>query len=396
MNKLERKEIGPDLLGLSALNPFKRNNSSPRDAMYTTHLGQAPAIIGAEPKRIIAGPESEYAKREFDIRFPCHATVLKVIRKYPVGVGRDSIRHNPITTILYEDYYDPHKTIGVINVPDFASFHPDFGFPYTRNTNVWDRMSPGATFQAGEVICRTPAGKKEGMLSYGVEAESVFLSLPGTIEDGFEFSESFAKKISPYTYTTLVGGWGRKRFPLNTYGDENNYKVFPDIGEYVRDDGIVFASRDMDDNLGVAEMSPHSLRTVDMVFDHVLWVKPGSRVVDIQVYHDTQTNPAHTPVGMESQARRYYDTAAEYYQTLMSEYRRLRSKRGDSLRITPAFNDLLVEAQLYLPTAPDKRKLQRVYRLETLDEYRVEITFEYQPVVSNGFKATESHGGVTL
>lgn len=393
MERIQR-EVDVTLAGQSNTDPFLGTTSAARGAMYVTHMGQAPIPLDNEPRRIITGTELHYADYTFDIRFPVAATVLGVIRKYPTGIGAGSIRHNPVTTIIYEDYYDPFKTIGIIHVPEYASFHQDFGYRYEKRSDVWDRLGQGAQFDKDEVIASSPAVKQDGTYGIGLNAKTVFMSMPGTIEDGFIMSESMLKRLTPTVYNSVTANCGRKAFLLNLYGDEKNYKPFPDIGERIRDDGVVFALRDLDDILSPADMTSRALRTVDHSFDRRVIGKPGARVVDINVFHDNRTNPAYTPVGMDSQMRKYYDTHCNYYREVINTYNRLKARRPNgTLKITPEFNQLLVEAQIYLPVQEGTRKLNRMYRLEPLDEWRIEVTYEAQMTPNPGYKATDMHGG---
>lgn len=392
--RIERKEVGLELIGASGNNPYKYNNSSPREAMMTTHIGQSPWTKDAEPRRIMTGIELENAEYDFAIRFPVDCIIRKVVRKYPRTAGADSIRHNPVTAIIYEDYYDPHKTIGIIEVPEFDSMHQDFGYPLVKNPDVWDNLAVDQPFEKGTIIAAPPSMRDDGLHNFGVHAEVAFMSTPATIEDGFEISDEFAAKMSPFIYNQIVANWGRKHIPLNLYGDDNNYKPFPDIGDYIRPDGLVFCLRDVDENLSVADMTPRALREPEYFFDRPLYGRPNARVTDVKVYYDDALNPAHTPLGMGRQADKYYQAACVYYRTLMEEYRALKRKRGKALRITPEFNRVLVEAMMYLPNSDDsKRKLTRMYRLDTLDEYRVEITFETCPAITDANKFTDFHGG---
>lgn len=393
MTERKRKEIGVDLLGVNAMDPYFENSSGPRKAMFSTQIGQAPIVDGNTPRRIFTGVETQYAEDTFDVKLPCDATILKVIHKFPLGMGRDVIRHNPTTVVIYEDYYDPHKTIGVLVVEDYLSLHQDFGFQLKKDPKVWDELAPGAMMEKDTRLARSPAVRENGQYGLGLEAEVAFMAMPGTIEDGFVVSESFLERMTPRTYNTAVGNWGRKAFPLNLYGDENHYKPFPDIGDTIREDGLVFALREIDEDLGVAEMTPRALREVDFAFDKPFFGKPGARIVDVNVYHDDRLNPSNTPVGMDTQARKYYDALVTFYQSLVDEYQRLHRRRGSSLRITPEFNRLLVEAQMFLPVAGDRRKLTRMYRLEQLDEWRVEVTYEKKLDSNMGFKFTDMHGG---
>lgn len=68
-------------------------------------------------------------------------------------------------------------------------------------------------------------------------------------------------------------GYGSENnvFPLNLYGDENTYKPFPNIGDLVREDGMIVALR--------KGPATHSTE-VDPVNDAVLYSVPGSVVAE--------------------------------------------------------------------------------------------------------------------
>lgn len=399
MSDVPYDPLPPEVLGVNGLDPFVKNTSAARKAMFASHIGQAPIVSDNEPRRIFAGTEFKFAQETFDVKFPCDATVLNVINKYPVGQSRDSIRENPEVTIIYEDYYCPYRTIGVLHLPKYGSYHQEFGFPYIVRDDIKQRLVPGETFEKDTVIATSTAVKANGGYGMGAQAEVAFMSHPGTIEDGMVMSESFLKRMTPTTYTTLVGSWGKRNFPLNLYGDETYYKPFPDIGETIHPSGLVMAFRQINPETGIAEMTPRALRTVDHSYDRPLWGKGSARVVDIKVYHDDRLNPSFTPVGMDTHARKYYDALAHYYRQLLNKYNELKRKRGNTLRITPQFNRLLVEAQLYLPVERKyneeklPRKLTRTHRLETMDEWRVELTFAHDLPTDEGYKMTDTFGG---
>ncbi|ARV77236.1 RNA polymerase beta subunit [Pseudomonas phage Noxifer] len=389
------REIDATLLGQLANDPFYGTVSAARGAMYASHQGQGPIMEENEPRRTMSGTEPHYAKHTFDIRFPVAATILHVVRKYPpgLGMGGDNIRHNPITTIIYEDYYCPFKTIGVIQVPDFNSLHQDFGYKYKRNEKLWDRIVPGAEIDADEVLCASTAVKGNGLYGTGISAETVFMSVPGSIEDGFDFNEEFLERMAPTVYGKYIGSSGQKSILLNLYGDDKIYKPYPDIGDRVRADGLIMAMRDIDENLAPAQMTARALREVDHAFDRRIYGKPGALVKNVTVYRDSRVYPSNVPIGMDTQLNKYYQAGCRYYQQLMTIYDGLKKRRGKSLRITEELNQLLVEAQIYLPTPDNMRKLTRMYRLDILDEYRVEVTTEHKMIPDMGFKATDCVGG---
>lgn len=395
MNNLAQREVDATLLGQAALDPFWGTTSAARSAMLLSHQGQSPLINGNEPRRHMTGMEMRYAEHTFDVRFPEDCQILKVIRKYPTSnMGGSGIRQNPVTTIVYENYYDPFKTIGILHVPEYMSFHQDFGYRLEKRMDIWDNLREGQMFAKDTVIASSNAVKDNGLYGMGVNANVAFMSMPGTIEDGFIFATEFLEeKMSPRTYNEAVQNSGRKAFFLNMYGTDEVYQPFPDIGQVIRPDGVIFAVRDLDSDLSPAEMTSRALRTLDRTFDRAVIGEPGARVVDINVFHDDRVNPSHTPLGMDGQLRKYYDALANYHREILKVYFALKHRRKDDLRITPEFSQLVLEAQIHLPVPDGTRKLSRMYRLEPLDEWRVGITYEATKKPSGAYKATDHHGG---
>lgn len=380
-------------LGHAALDPYYGVTSAARAAMFLTHIGQAPVVEGNEPRRVMTGAEMNFAETAFNISIPKDCTILNVIRKYPTGHGAGAIQHNPVTTIIYEDFYDEFKQIGVLHVPEYMSYHQTFGFKLDKSKEVWDTLRPGEMIAKGTVLAKSTTVKDNGLLGQGVNVEACFISAPGTIEDGFIISEEILAALTPRAYTTAVGGCGRKAYFLNMYGDDKVYKPFPDIGEKIRADGVIFAVRDLDDDLAPAEMTTRALRELDRTFDRAVIGEPGSIVKDIKVFMDDRQNPSYIPMGMDGQLRKYYSALSNYYREIIKIYRALQARRKDRLRITEDFSTLLVEAMIYLPQPADQRKLTRSYRLDTLDECRVEITYETLKTPGGAFKLTDFHGG---
>lgn len=391
--KLRTRNIDETLLGNACLDPFYGTTSSARGAMFLSHIGQSPESEGCEPRRWQTGMELQFGEYTFDVKFPVDCVILAVIRKYPTSGMGSAIRRNPVTTVIFEHYYDKHKTKDVLHITDFCSMHQDFGFKLEKNKQVMENLVPGQMFAKGTVIAQTRAVRSDGMWGAGVNMNAVFMSMPGTIEDGFIFGDEALEKLSPRIYNEAIGNAGRKAFFLNMYGDENNYKPFPDIGEKIRPDGVVFALRELDPDLAPADMTCRSLMTLDRTFDKATIGIPGATVVDINIYRDDRVNPSHTPMGMDGQLVKYHTALAEYYRSIMKLYNTLYGRWKDQLRVTPELHQLVVEAQIHLPVKQDQRKLSRMWRLEPLDEWRVNITYEAIKMPGGAYKATDWHGG---
>lgn len=384
-------DLNMELLGVSSLNSFKRFNSSAREAMMANHLGQAPVVKGSEQRRIFTGAEAEYGKYTFTIKFPVDCKILKVMRKFQRGLGDWTIKENPTTYVLYEAYDDPMRTVGMLEIPSFANYHKDFGFEMVKRREVWDRIREGEMIGKDEIIASSIALSKDGEYGFGINAEVAALSVPSTIEDGFLVSRKFLERLETKGYHTLSADWGKSYFPLNLYGDDTHYKPFPDVGDHIRPDGLVFALREMDGHESMMDITPKATRTVDYAFDKLIYGKANAKVADITVYHDTDIDHPKTPLGMEEQASNYYNAEAEFYKEVVRTYRELNKRRNGTLKITPEFNQLVIRALTFLPSE-EKRKLTRMHRLDKLDEYRVDLTYEYTLRPNMGFKGTSLDG----
>lgn len=387
---LENKnELHGSFLGSLSLNPWMGHSSSSRNQMVGSHLGSTLTIKGSTTRRFLTGYEREYGKYTFSKKAPCDMTIIRIFKRYRETYGVGGIAENPQTIILYENA-DTNQ-IGIIELENFHCVHKDFGFRYVMKPNV--PLYVGAKIKSGTIIADSPNVTEHGDYNYGLQLNVAFLSVPGVIEDGIIASESACRKMTTSAYGKRDCHWGKKKFPLNLYGDESNYKAFPDIGERVREDGLLFALRTFDDVLAPVKMTPKALRTVDFTYDTLIYADPGAKIVDIKVYCD-QNAKVNTPVGMEVQADRYVNATTAFYNDIIEEYRRLKSARKNAggLHITPEFHQLVVEA-FSDSGKSDNQRITRTLKGTPLDNYHVIITFETELVPGVGYKTTDLMGG---
>lgn len=409
MSDVRRNELRADLLSTTALNPWPGHISSPRLQMFNSHITQAPPVVGATNRRCFTGMEAKYGQYTFSVGVPHDAHIIKPIMRYPRMIGANAINENPETILIYEyevknEHGHPTGVMEVdyISCPTHHTLHQSFGYRYDYSPMHGEAptsMSAGEHIAEGTELGRSPnIDPKTGNYRYGLETEVAMMSVPQIIEDGVVISESYCKRLVTTGLETQVVSWGKQKYPLNIYGDDQKYKPFPDIGDVVADHGILVALRDYDDDMAPVTMSRSALRMPDFKYDQGIYVEPGAKVVDIKVHHDARLRGAirgksmNTPVGMSDQVDKYLTAEKVFYQSILNEYNRLRSSRRDSLRISPKFHRLLVEAQAATASG-DKQRMIRKYRNVPIDEWRVEITLEYPIYPTIGSKLTDSHGG---
>ena len=381
-------QLRPDLMSVCALNPWPGHDSSSRIQMFASHLGQKLVIKGATERRCQTGLEAEFAKYTFSVKMPCDGRVIKVIHRYNKTVGKDSISMNPQTVVIYEN--EETNEIGMINIPLYCSYHQYFGFEYKAKPEL-NKLVPGQFIAKDTIFMDSPAVTDDGGYMFGTEINMAFMSHPSVSEDGIMICEDALDKFKFKIYENRVIEWGSKRFPLNLYGTAEDFKPFPEIGEYIRDDGVLMILRNFDKGLAPVEQSIYDLMEPDFIFDKAMYVSgPGGKIVDIRVHHEDNVQ-SPTPMGMEMQIEKYDKARKSFYTEIISEYKRLKKARGDSLVLTPEFSRLIVEGLTATDTGENQR-INKLYRHTPIDDYRVEFVIEYEVTPTIGFKLTDCHG----
>lgn len=391
-----KNEHRTEFAGIHSLNPFVTFDSSNRSVMMASHFSQRLVVCGATEKRIQTGVEQEFAKHTFSVKMPANGRILKVIDRYPRRMDVNSIPMNPETIVIYEDA--DTQEIGMVSIPRYNSFHQYFGYEYKMKPAV-NKLMVGNFIEKDTIFADSPAVSDEGGFMYGVSMNMAFMSHPAVSEDGVLISESALKKLKFKLYDTRVVEFGANSFPLNLYGTSTNYKPFPEIGEYLREDGLLATLRRYDYDMTPVEMSIFDTCEPDWYFDKSTYVRgPGGRIVDIKVYRNTNVkNPM--PTGIMDDMDKYAKALKSFYQEIIDTERQIRSDRkrkfGDGrISLKPDLHRLTVEGLSILGEKPQdtRQNLNLTYRDMPLDEYRVEFVIEYEMTPSRGFKATGSHG----
>ncbi len=378
-----------------ALNPWAANDSSSRQVMFSNHAGQTLVTNGATVRYNLTGAEIEYADATFKIEFPCAARILKVIKKYKGGITLGTIdsKHNPETVVIYENLDVTQRggvELGVVVIPAYHSTHQKFGFRY-KPTRFAEMLTVGSIIPQGTIVAQSPNVTESGVWKYGRESNVVLLSIPQCIEDGIVISRSFAEANKITSIETHMLSWGKRSFPLNIYGDENIYKILPEVGEIVRQDRLLFALRDYDERLACVDMTNEALREPDLIHDTLVYVPAGSKIVDIKIMC-ANSNQTFTADEMLTQPRRYADAQKRFYTEILETVREFERRVGvRNVPMTPALHRLMVET--IREVGEISTNAISTYRAVPLDEWSIEVTIATSITPDVGFKFTDCHGG---
>ena len=398
VNKIERvNELCPELMALHSLNFAVAYNAPARGTMMSSHFAQRPVISGSEPDLIQTGIVEEFGKYTFSIKMPEDGTIIRVIPRYKSGFGEDEHHFNPETLVIYRS----HETseINYFTLPYHASYHPVFGFKYEQKEAA-KRIEYLAEFQKDTIFADSPAVKGESHYTYGKNLNICYMSHPNVGLDGYVINRDALKHFKFRIYETRSVDIGAGTMPLNLYGDDDNYKAFPDIGEYIREDGLLMARRSFVDTLAPALLSKKDLQKVDYLFDEKVYVRSGKgRIVDLTVIKSDNVN-RQLPEEMTKQLQKYADVNTRFFseitkleETLIRESRQ--QGRDGIINISPALQRLIVTAKgmTNYHHSQCRAPLSLTYKREPLNTWRITFTIEYEVEIDRGFKLSCQNGG---
>ena len=398
MHQPERKnELSPELLAVHALNFATANNAPARGVMFAGHFAQRPVIEGSEPNLIQTGVEEEFGKYTFKAKMPEDGTILQVIPRYPEHMGEDLIQFNPETLVIYRN--NDTGIMDFFTIPYHSSHHPTFGFRYEQKEAL-GKLAVGREFPKDTVFADSPAVHGETNYTYGKNLNVVYMSHPNVGLDGYVISRDALKHFQFKIYETRSVEFGANEFPLNLYGDDLHYKPFPEIGEAIREDGLLMALRRFDANLAPAMVSRRDLQEIDYLFDTKTYARPGKgRIVDLTVIRSENVN-RQLPPEMTVSLNKYAKALLRFHKEIVSFEERMvidSKKRGGEgkIFISPRLQRLIVESKAMIDYNHNRFKqgLTLAYRKEPLDGWRVNFTIEYDVTPSRGFKLTCCNGG---
>ncbi len=399
--KRKKEIIFSELLGIHSMNPFVINNSSPRNVMYSSHLGQRLVIEGSDEEIIQTGVSREYGKYTFAVRMPADGTVISIIQKYPQSVSKNSLPFNPETIVIYENHET--REIDYLSIPYYNTLHQYFGYKYNLNKEAIELLKHGGNIPKGTILADSPSIAENGGYKLGVNLNTAFMSHPAASEDGIAVARSVLDKISFRTYDTRIVEFGSNNFPLNLYGDLDNYKPFPEIGDYIRDDGILMMLRNYDIDTIPVNFHPYSTMEPDMMFDSATYVRgSGGRVVDIEILTNNNLNK-NLPEQMKGQLNKYHDAYIRFCQEIINTDLKIRQNRkksygSNSVKLSHRLHRLVTDCLAIVSYNESKydQKLVLQYKKANIDEFRIKFVIENIVKGDLGYKLTDFEGGLGI
>ena len=389
---LENTKAPVQLLGLAPLlSPFADHTSSQRGMMFSNHLPQAQCLAGGEMPKVMTGYEPllgeyEYSPTERD----CGIQVLETIPKFIVNSGMYPIRMNPSYTVIYRRESD--EKVGYFHLDKWTYRSDGYGYQ-----NVWMNthlLNKGNYIPKEVKLCTSPIHQGHGY-GLGTNLKCAYMAIPQVTEDAVVISESAAKKLATKGVSKLSFKILPNQLPLNLYGNEEEYKFMPDIGEYVHSDGILCALRTPTADSIILDMSPENLTQIQHLHDTTFYAPAGAEIVDIDV-HINRKCKIKTPKEIFTQVEKYKSAVNEYYLRIWEAYQKIsREGRG----VTPEFNTLVTTALSHLladnvriPGYPKRADMTLYRKKEPIEFIHITVTYAWTKEIRLGGKISGRFG----
>ena len=385
------------LLGLAPLyNPLCDHVSSQRLTMLSNHLPQAQLIVGCDFPRVYTGYENIIGQYEYDPSARDQdVQILAVIPKFIKNTGANTILSNPYYTIVYREAGpgDPStKRVGYFQIEKDCMRTDNYGYEFKRmNLNL---LNEGNLIPKDVKFLTSPAhdGNKYNL---GVNLNIAYLDIPEVTEDAFVISETAAKKMASTGYGTRTFKILPNQIPVGLYSTESEYKFIPDVGEYVRDDGILCAIRTPSEASVVYDTTPENLHKVQYLHDKILYAPAGAEIVDIDVTINRKCK-VKTPKELFAQLEKYRSAVDVYNLRVWETYRKAVS---EGRKLTPAFRSLvtrclasLIMDDQQVPGLNKRIPLTAKKNKEQIEFFYVTVKYKYNKPVARGFKQTSLSG----
>ena len=295
-SNLDSKE---QMLGKGLIQPNTATNSGSRKIMHAVHTSHHLTLSQAQPPYISTGFENQFGDYSSSIinsssdlfdrdtnnniddslsslnkpYLSSHPSPVEVIAK----ISKFSYAPNHHYYLIVKD--SNSNSLDVIERVSYKYQTECYGFLY--NNSILDSYSfPGSIIPPNTVLRRSTGFDAYGNKADGYNINTAYMALDHNMEDSVIISDTCSEKLSAPLIRNVEIILNENDIPLNIYGDDNIYKVFPDIGEDVKD-GILLAYRREKREEAIYTQSVSRLQQI-MMSDDKITIK--GKIIDIQLY----------------------------------------------------------------------------------------------------------------
>ena len=281
-------EIDPlSTTGATAMT-FADKFSTTRVVMEARQSAQRVVLENPEFPYLFTGAENPFGHRSsFDRKADDDYEITKIFKKFK------DFDTSEIVYILRNIHTGRYKC----EIYEAGAHHniEKYGF---RMVNYLNNNHEGDYIPKGTILQQSTSYVDDNYCT-GINARIMYTVLPELTEDSIVVSESFAERAKYNMVEYVKVKLSKNSFLKNTYGDDNVYKSFPNVGEMIRDD-VLLSIRENSIVSSKQEAKYSHINDQDKI--------AHGRVVDIEVYSNVE---------VENDQLNYYKKCCnDYYQDI--------------------------------------------------------------------------------
>lgn len=371
LNEMEEKYKGTDKIFSSSLMTFPYASSSSRLVMFNAHLTQYVNPNRPEIPRVRTGYEKVFG--QLSTKYRKTKSNYKVVGKVP----RFSKDTNHLYTIfLYNEDEDSYE---VIEKQNFENLTEKYGFMY--NNEIMDSFEVNDHIEKGTLITRSTSYDKDLNYGYGRNLNVMHLASTNTIEDAIVISDAVAQDYTSTEIESVNISLNDNDILGNLYGDNDNYKVLPDIGEHTME-GVLANKKRIINKQILFDLKKNNLRKIDFNADTTFYCK--GIVEDIIIYHN---KPVEDPIynrPFYTQLKEYMIEQDRYYNSV---YELAKFCIDSGKKCSKDINYLFKRSQQILDPGVEWREDDSSY-----SNMKIEVTIYREAFIDKGNKLTGRYG----
>lgn len=266
-----RLKSNEQMLGLGLRQPFNPTNSGSRKIMSGSHDHQELALKFGEK----AISETGYEIRYGDLS----SSILTMDSDYEViaKISKFSFLPDHHYWLVLRNLHKPE--VKLVEIMSYKFLIEVYGYMY--NKSYADTLRVGDKIAKDTILRKSMGFDEWNNIKTGINFNTVYMADERNMEDSIIISDvAAAKAVSPI-FKKGKAIQNENDIPLNLYGNENVYKVCPDIGEPIKG-GILFAFRRELKEEAAYSLSYNRLRQVTMSDDKYTVGK--GILIDIDVF----------------------------------------------------------------------------------------------------------------
>lgn len=395
---LNNVKADPRLLGVTTLlNPMPDHVSAQRGKMFSDHISQWQVLKGCEFPYVFTGYEKQIGSYEVSTTDrDTDVTIVRNILKFNVDNGVNPLTYYPTTTVIYQTV-DANNEVkfGYFNINNFTARSDGYGYPNVKIN--YSNIDQNTFIPKEEKLVTSPC-HKGNKYCYGTNLRVAYMSLPHVTEDAFLISRTAANKCGTTGIEQVTINIKIDQIPVNLYGnEEGEYKFFPDVGEYVNDDGIICALRRPTAESFIYDTAAENLSIVQPLHDAVYYAPRGAKIVDVDVVINSAVYQSQA---IFAQCEKYRDQLDKYYRQIYDTYQDIKHHFG-AKALTFDFNGLIAAAynRLRVDNQPledvpggGRRKVKPRIKKEVVEYISLTITYMYDRELQCGYKIAGRYG----